>query len=459
MGVLTTNHRYFWPGTEASIPDGSRDTDFDSRIARGAPDSTDPGDNGGSATHQHESDTHRHDDTLSNHTHDVAEPTGMTHGTTTTTKTGGVSSDSVAADTHSHGSTTSSNQQGVSISDETDTTATQDNQPECREMLFVQPSSGADLPDGAVCMFWDSTLPTDFIVCDGSGGTVDTDGLFICAPGTSADPSASVVGNDTTVAHNHGGTSNGHDHLITHRHTATVGNISGTVSHDGSGTGALWLIGIDHHVLTLKTDSQTSSSETIVVSNRSYTHSNVKLRAIQNDMGGASTPVGTILPWVGTLADLASNSDWHLCDGSSYNGVDTPDLRDQFIQCTTDYGEVTDTPAGTTEHDHTASGTHYHTIASHDHDDGDSWDFDGIGDRVRVVNGTPTVTALKHSFGNFHSAAESGSNWTISSAAASTDTASAGWSTESHVYLYRTVLWAIYAPSVAIPRSFATILG
>lgn len=42
-----------------------------------------------------------------------------------------------------------------------------------------------------------------------------------------------------------------------------------------------------------------------------------------------SLPIGTILPYVGDLANIPSG--WHLCDGS--NG--TPDLSDRFLEGTT----------------------------------------------------------------------------------------------------------------------------
>jgi microcystin-dependent protein len=42
-----------------------------------------------------------------------------------------------------------------------------------------------------------------------------------------------------------------------------------------------------------------------------------------------SIPVGGIIMWSGAGVTLPSN--WKLCDGSTYNGVTTPDLRGRFV--------------------------------------------------------------------------------------------------------------------------------
>lgn len=43
----------------------------------------------------------------------------------------------------------------------------------------------------------------------------------------------------------------------------------------------------------------------------------------------SGVPVGTIVMWGGTIASIPGG--WALCDGGTYNGVPTPDLRNKFI--------------------------------------------------------------------------------------------------------------------------------
>lgn len=58
-----------------------------------------------------------------------------------------------------------------------------------------------------------------------------------------------------------------------------------------------------------------------------YTKSQVdsKITALQNEMKKMSMPIGTILPYVGSLSNIPSG--WHLCDGSA----GTPNLKDKFL--------------------------------------------------------------------------------------------------------------------------------
>ena len=46
---------------------------------------------------------------------------------------------------------------------------------------------------------------------------------------------------------------------------------------------------------------------------------------------GDVTPIGTIALWSGSIADIPESHGWYLCDGGTYGGVTTPDLRDKFV--------------------------------------------------------------------------------------------------------------------------------
>lgn len=46
---------------------------------------------------------------------------------------------------------------------------------------------------------------------------------------------------------------------------------------------------------------------------------------------GDVTPIGTIALWSGSIASIPQSDGWYLCDGGTYGGVTTPDLRNKFI--------------------------------------------------------------------------------------------------------------------------------
>ena len=45
--------------------------------------------------------------------------------------------------------------------------------------------------------------------------------------------------------------------------------------------------------------------------------------------GVGTSPIGSIIMWAGRNVNLPSN--WKFCDGSTYNGIPTPDLRNRFV--------------------------------------------------------------------------------------------------------------------------------
>lgn len=47
------------------------------------------------------------------------------------------------------------------------------------------------------------------------------------------------------------------------------------------------------------------------------------------DLLSSVMPIGTIMIWSGTDANVPTN--WHICDGGTYGGYATPDLRDRFV--------------------------------------------------------------------------------------------------------------------------------
>jgi len=47
------------------------------------------------------------------------------------------------------------------------------------------------------------------------------------------------------------------------------------------------------------------------------------------DLLGVTLPVGAILAWSGTDSNIPTN--WHICDGGTYEGILSPDLRNRFV--------------------------------------------------------------------------------------------------------------------------------
>ncbi len=50
-----------------------------------------------------------------------------------------------------------------------------------------------------------------------------------------------------------------------------------------------------------------------------------------SDILSTSLPIGSIIIWSGTDANIPNH--WHICDGGTYGGIVSPDLRDRFVPC------------------------------------------------------------------------------------------------------------------------------
>jgi hypothetical protein len=77
-----------------------------------------------------------------------------------------------------------------------------------------------------------------------------------------------------------------------------------------------------------------------------------------------SLPIGSIIMWSGAIDTRPDG--WNLCDGGTYAGILTPDLRNKFIYGASADGHV-GTEAGVSSHSHTnsetgSSGAHTHSI-------------------------------------------------------------------------------------------------
>lgn len=99
-----------------------------------------------------------------------------------------------------------------------------------------------------------------------------------------------------------------------------------------------------------------------------------------------SLPIGSIIMWKNDLASVPDG--WHLCDGSTYDGKVTPDLRGHFI-----YGASADGDVGTN-----SNGAHTHarpanTGAGGYHRHAASIGVSGTGNNTAVRDGAGTSAA------------------------------------------------------------------
>jgi hypothetical protein len=152
----------------------------------------------------------------------------------------------------------------------------------------------------------------------------------------------------------------------------------GTFSGDISGSGNLYVsesatISGSLKVNTIAAASSATNYNFLVQQNNS----------VVKQINAAPIPQGGIIMWSGAVNSLPSG--WNLCNGSTYNSVVTPDLRNKFIVAsnnttgtptTTISGSAVST-GGNTNHDHFGS-TQAHTltqaqIPSHTHQYKDSY--------------------------------------------------------------------------------------
>jgi len=170
-------------------------------------------------------------------------------------------------------------------------------------ILTTIPSSSPSLPSGCI-LIWSGTvgsIPSGFVICDGSNGTPDLRNSFVIGAGNSYTVGQTGGSADSALpAHTHNGTtngtSNGHTHGITdngHQHSYRLdnnganigivgnqGNIGGVTLPTGTGTQA-----------SISTATQSSTTGITGTNGQSADHTHT---FTTNSTG--ITPTGTNLP-------------------------------------------------------------------------------------------------------------------------------------------------------------------
>lgn len=426
---LHTDIRALYPGTEASLSGKgwsrvAAAENFDSRFLSAA--DGEGGGLGGASSHGHVCYAHGHTGVA--HLHEVEADPSPDDTSTTAGDTGDAYNYS-GATAHAHDPAYSSL---ATITYQTTVATISDYageiRPPCYQMLVIKPDDGnQELPVGA-CGFLDqSSVPSGFTKCDGSGGTPNLSDKFI--QGADSGDSGGGDTGGTSDTHYHEPAAD-HTHTVnTHTHAAALlgeANPSVLASTD---TGITNARGAYHHQKSLlassggalSTDSAGNTSAVAVEP------AHVKLYCVQNTGASANTPDGIILIWVGIIADIPAG--WSLCDGTG----NTLDLRSRQIKVTNSSGEIGDL-AGSNSHSH-SQGSHTHTHASHsDHLIGAERDIA----TVKTLAGS-AATVLEKTAHNH--------TWNVDPTTATMIAGGAlGTTSNDHRYLYREVCFVKKCP-------------
>jgi hypothetical protein len=336
-----------WPDTEASIPDGwARVTELDGLYPKGVASAvTQPGTNGGAATHTHAVAAHAHSTT---HSHGNTGNTSAGVGAVNSND-GSVGTTAILS-SHVH----TQNNTDVVVNNSGSTTpsvATASNDVARLEVLFVE-SDGtpAGVPDGALALTSDISLSgwTDYAnaanrlvkgATGSSGGATGASGL---------DSHVHALG-----AHTHTGTSHGH--------TATTSTVNSDKSLFAGPTTVLWTISHSHPITAAAAAFGTlasAGSANTGAAAASMLPPYRNLRVKENTSGVPDLPVGLICAWRRSLGTIPGN--FRLCDGA--NG--TPDMLGLYPRGAT--ASIGGTGGSLAAHDHSQP-SHGHTAAGHTH--------------------------------------------------------------------------------------------
>lgn len=138
---------------------------------------------------------------------------------------------------------------------------------------------------------------------------------------------------------------------------------------------------------------------------RTFPNLNGSVPGTPNDLTYGVLPIGSIILWSGTLANIPTG--WSICDGSVANGHATPDLRSRFVigagnggiynSPGVTGGSSTTAGAATTSSDgsHTHPGSTTNSVANHSHI-GSSASSSGSVAGAHLHAGSTSDTAANH---------------------------------------------------------------
>lgn len=337
--------RIFWPSTVGTIPAGwTRDTDFDEVFLQGSASAGDPG---GAATHDHTATAHLHGG--NSHTHSLT-----VGGAAAGNDSPSGSANTVAQHAHTHAAATSASATETYQNTAVDIDVAAAPPPYFKVIVIKPDSQGTKVPVDGVALTDDTTAPGDFEITDGTGGTPQLGRRFLLGANAAGDGGG--TGGIATHTHN----SPAHTHAAAgHVHADSDFAASSATLGCNSGFSAVGVSTVHHRAKDIDIASAGMTSDQAVLNAASTLPAFKYLLGIQNKGASAHTPLGIIVPFVGTSIP----HNWLECDGSH----GTPDLSAVQIQVTDDGDDVGDMGGSNTHahvnvpHSHTSSGVHTHT--------------------------------------------------------------------------------------------------
>jgi hypothetical protein len=406
--IPETGGRIFWTGTNATIPGigvtWQEDTAFAERFFQGDT-TTYAGPANGGGTHTHTSVSHPH--TGNEHTHGVLGGDASVSEISADGTGGATCSDGA----HGHpggvsaGATITYGAPSVGVT----WPASTDDPPHVKVLVIeiVAAAGDQDIPDDGVV--FGLTTPAGF------AKVAALDGKFLQATTSGGD---SDLGGAGSATHTHTSVA-GHSHApADHTHPSNPADGSDLTRDVTPGTPGLTLLE-DHHNVSLQSQTTTLSTDSITSDATSSEPSHIELLPVQNTSGGAVAPVddSTIIPYVGTYAQLAALSGWEL-----YAPADSLQVK-----CTTTDGNVGNT-GGSNSHTHSSSHGHTHSGA-HTH----TPTVSQVGNQQVDAGAVGVIERTKTP--HFH-------GWSIFSTTPTLQNASVPLTSQDGRPPYRTVLWA-----------------
>lgn len=368
---------FAWPDTQASIPQGwNRVTELDRRFLKGVANVvTQPGGQGGAASHVHTGASHTHD---TSHAHTTAPTiTGpatnqFSSGPNTAGTTG-----HLLSHTHSYPDTNSTI---VASGSSAPGLNANDNDPARLDVIWIE-SNGQPIgvAPHALALMGD-------ISPAGWTTYADATDRFLKGSAPGADgggTAASEIDSHThdVASHTHSGTAHAHTSPNTGATTGTRALSAGSVlATTGSHTHP-----IAPQVATSASLASAAGGTTGAASaSPEPPYRNLRVR--ENTSGVPDLPVGVIGAWLRPLGQIPSN--WQLCDGS--NG--TPDMLGRHPRGAT--ASIGGTGGSLADHDHSIP-DHTHTTTGHSHD---VISGEPVGSTASFVNTGPVIGATATHF-------------------------------------------------------------
>ena len=224
------------------------------RYLKGASAGGNGGSTGGGGSHSHAASAHTH--SVSSHSHTggtINAASGYTN-----TQTG---STGVAADAHTHTYAVSITSSSTSSSTSSASTGSTTLDPVFTTLAVIANGTGGySFPEGIIGIWLGlrTNIPSGWILCDGSGGTLDTRGKFVKGANVLGD--IGTTGGSATHTHTDPTT---HTHTTAHTHPIVIWPVNGaeTITTGGAGIDSS-LLGAHSHPAATSDASSASTSGT-----------------------------------------------------------------------------------------------------------------------------------------------------------------------------------------------------